>query len=128
MIVVNGRRDVVGNRIGEIEALMGSTRLGGAPSVEIADGAVRIGRGDAPPGGADVWLVRYDPRTVAVPIRRGENGGRTLPHTNVVHALERIGRWTGRAADFQAAAAGALRTAVLVQAPDGGPILGAATD
>jgi hypothetical protein len=62
-------------------------------------------------------------------VRRGENSGRTLPHKNVVHDLRRIGRWDGVAASLEVPpAAKGLRTAVLVQAPGGGPMLAAATD
>jgi hypothetical protein len=76
---------------------------------------------------ADVWLVRYDPRVVQVPIQRGENGGKTLPHKNVVRELTKLGEWTGGAKTWQAPAGPAdLRTAVLLQAPSGGPILAAA--
>ncbi|MDB5457079.1 MAG: hypothetical protein JWP92_2664, partial [Caulobacter sp.] len=71
--------------------------------------------------------VRYDPRIVQVPIQRGENGGRTLPHKNVVRELTRLGGWSGAAATYALPApAAGLKTVVLVQAPDAGPILSAA--
>ena len=77
---------------------------------------------------ADVWLVRYDPRVVQVAIQRGENGGRTLPHRNVVRELVRLGAWNGQAAHFAIPASRdpALSTAVLVQTGGAGPILAAA--
>jgi hypothetical protein len=64
-----------------------------------------------------------------VAVTRGENSGHTLPHSHVVRDLARLGTWDGNAArlEFPAAAAG-MRTAVLVQARNGGPILAAATD
>jgi hypothetical protein len=72
-------------------------------------------------------LVRYDPRVIAVPVRAGENEGRTLPHKNVVRSLTRIGAWAGQAETFAIPpAAPGLATAVLVQAPGAGPILAAA--
>jgi hypothetical protein len=76
---------------------------------------------------ATVWLVRYDPRTQLVPIRAGENGGRTLPHRNVVRSLVAIGTWTGRAQSYRIAqpAGPGLREAILVQAGKGGRILAA---
>ena len=78
--------------------------------------------------GADVWLVRYHPETVLVPVRRGENRGATLPHGHVVRALDRLGRWQGNAQFFTLPpTTDGLRTAVLIQAPHGGPILAAAT-
>ena len=39
--------------------------------------------------------MRYDPNVVQVPIKRGENTGKTLPHKNVVRELTRLGDWTG---------------------------------
>jgi hypothetical protein len=72
--------------------------------------------------------VRYDPRTVQVPVRRGENGGRTLPHRDVVRELIRLGAWNGSETTFRLKPSvdPTLRTAVLVQAVAGGPILAAA--
>ncbi len=72
-------------------------------------------------------LVRYDPNIVEVPIRRGENGGRTLPHRNVVREVVRLGAWDGgvRTYDLPAAARPGLRTAILVQDGPDGPILAA---
>jgi hypothetical protein len=128
-IVVNGRADGVGADKGEFAALVARGDRGtGGPVVKIESGAVSVGAGAAPAGGADVLLVRYDPRTVQVPIRRGENGGRTLPHRNVVKALVRLGHWNGGAERFTLppAADPALKVAVLVQADKAGPILAAA--
>lgn len=72
-----------------------------------------------------MWLVRYDPRIVQVPIKAGENGGRTLPHRNVVRELVRVGGWSRKAAAFQLPAATdpAYRTAILIQCSSGGPII-----
>ena len=72
--------------------------------------------------------MRYDPNTVAVPVARGENGGRTLPHKNVVHELTRLGDWDGSARHFDLPPAGGLKTAILVQSAYGGEIVAAATD
>ena len=126
-VVVDGRADVVGNDISEIERLI--ARVGGphGPGVALGAHQVSVGAAPAPRAGADVWLVRYDPRTVQVPVRRGENGGKTLPHKNVVRELVRLGGWDGRAQTFRLAPAPAgLATAVLVQTVHGGPILAAA--
>ncbi|HXU99751.1 MAG TPA: DUF1223 domain-containing protein [Caulobacteraceae bacterium] len=126
-IVVNGRRDGVGINPGELRGLIAAGDRGAAgPSVALASGRVVVGPGRG--GGADVWLVRYDPRVLQVPIRGGENAGRTLPHRNVVRQLVRLGRWDGRADAFALPATPdpVLKSAVLVQAPGGGPILAAA--
>ncbi len=125
-VVVDGRADVVGAKKGEIEQLAARTRLSGGPSIEIKGGEVALGRAPAQ-GPADVWLVRYDPRVVQVPIRAGENDGRTLPHKNVVRELTRLGAWNGEAVRFALPPASAsLATAVIVQTPGAGPILSAA--
>ena len=83
-------------------------RGAGGPSVGFEGGAVSVGAGTAPAGGADVWLARYVPRVVEVAVPRGENAGRTLPHKDVVRDMILLGRWRG--AGGQLPAAGARRT------------------
>ena len=126
-VIVDGRSDVVGARKGEIEQLVGRTQLQGGPSISIKDGEVNLSAAHAEGPAADVWLVRYDPRTVQVPIKAGENDGRTLPQRNVVRDLIRLGGWSGGAERFRAPQGKpGLATAVLVQTPGAGPILSAA--
>jgi hypothetical protein len=130
-MVVNGNADTIGNDLGKLETLMVNSRGDQAdpPALTLSNGKVSIGTGHAPVDGADVWLVRYDPDIVEVPVARGENGGRTLPHKNVVHELIRLGAWTGASESFALPPAeGGLRTAILVQTVATGPILAAATD
>ncbi|MDX8494011.1 DUF1223 domain-containing protein [Mesorhizobium sp. VK22B] len=133
-VVVNGSADAVGAKPGEIQNLIAQSLIkkGGrtqGPELSLSNGKVTIGVGTAPGGGADIWLVRYDKGVVEVPVSRGENTGRTLPHANVVHSLQRLGRWSGKAATLPLPkATGGLSTAVLVQAPGGGPILAAAAN
>jgi hypothetical protein len=127
-VVVNGRKDGVGADSREFQGLIAQgERAPRGPDLILDGGQVRVGAGK-PAGAADVWLVRYDPRLAKVAIRRGENGGKTLPHRNVVKQLVRLGAWTGPAARFALppAADPALKTAVLVQLPRGGAILAAA--
>ena len=73
-----------------IEELIAGSRPAQGPSLSFADGKVAIGAGSAPSGNADIWLVRYRKGVVEVPVGRGENSGRTLPHANVVHALAKL--------------------------------------
>ncbi len=127
-VVINGRRDGVGVDRAELRNLLiAGDRGDTGPAVSIRAGAVTIGAGAARKS-ADVWLVRYDPRIVEVPIKRGENGGRTLPHKNIVRELARVGRWSGSAETLPIprSADPILRTAILVQNPGGGNILAAA--
>jgi hypothetical protein len=127
-VVVNGRHDVVGSDRGALErALRDGSADQPATAVAVSGGRVTVsaGKSAAP---ADVWLVRYDPRVVQVAIKRGENGGRTLPHKNIVRQLVRLGSWTGTEASFTLPAPSlpGLNTAVLVQQARGGPIIAAA--
>lgn len=79
-------------------------------------------------GPATIWLVRYDARVLDVPIRAGENGGRTIAHRNVVRSLSALGQWTGRETIVAVPPEGNpnLRSAILVQSGTGGPIIAAA--
>jgi hypothetical protein len=127
-VVVNGRSDVVGSNRDELAALV---RLGdrgdGGPSITVSAGQLDV-TGATPSAPARVLLVRYDPSILQVPIRRGENGGRTLPHRNVVRQVIDLGFWTGGAAHYvlPIATDPHLRSAVLVQTNVAGPILAAA--
>jgi hypothetical protein len=128
-IVIDGRHDGVGADPGDFARLVGSsgTADGGGPVVALAAETATIGTGSKPASDADVWLVRYDPRILQVPIKGGENGGRTLPHKDIVRELVRIGGWNGgvETLPLPPATLPGLVTAILVQAPHGGPILAA---
>ncbi len=126
-LIVNGAYAVVGSDHYALDAAV--ARAGapaGGPEITLDGPALRLGKAptDAP---ATVWLVRYDPRSRDVPIRAGENGGRTLPHRDIVRELTRLGDWTGTPAGFELPPAheAGLATAVLVQRGKGGPIIAA---
>lgn len=125
-VVVNGRADVVGTRLAEIEGAARKVPLAPGPQLSVKAGVLTVGAGKA--AKADVWLVRYDPAIVRAPVKRGENTGKTLPHRNVVREMTRLGAYTGQSLTYRlpAGADPRLRTAVLVQAGPGGPILAAA--
>lgn len=128
-VVINGRLAGVGAERGEIEALMRKgDRAAPGPAIAIADGSAEIGAAAAPAEAADVWLVRYDPRTLDVPVLRGENAGKTLPHRNIVRELVRLGGWSGQAERFAlpVSSDANLSAAILVQGAGAGPILAAA--
>lgn len=127
-VVVNGRVNGVGaDRHAFDDLLRRGDRGAAGPSLNLERNIVAVGAGVAPSQRAEVLLVRFDPRVVEVPIRRGENGDRTLPHRNVVKELVRLGTWTGAAARFVLPPAKdpALVTAILVQTAKAGPILAA---
>jgi hypothetical protein len=128
-IVVDGRHDGVGADRGDFARLVGGGAAdAGGPAISLTGDTATLGAGARPAAGADVWLVRYDPRVLQVPIKGGENGGRTLPHKDIVRELVRIGGWNGTAEVLRLPPASqpGLIAAILVQAPHGGPILGAA--
>jgi hypothetical protein len=127
-VVVNGRVEGDGLEPGALAGLMSRGDRGAdGPSVGFSGGAVTVGRGAAPVGGADVWLARYIPHAVEVTIPRGENAGHTLPYTDVVREMVLLGKWRGEAATFPAPGGGpALAEAAIVQAEGAGPILAAA--
>jgi hypothetical protein len=127
-VVVNGRIEGVGADRGEIEGLMsGADRAATGPAITISGGSVEIGAASASAQAADVWLVRYDPRTLEVPVLRGENAGKTLPHKNIVREMVRLGGWNGQAMRFSLPVDDSgLGTAILVQTSGAGPILAAA--
>ena len=125
-VIVNGREMMLGGDTAHFARLIAAGPPKGGPSLGASNGAVVVGVGKAGTP-ANVWLVRYDPRVRNVAIRAGENGGRTLPHKNIVTELRNLGRWTGREARFSVppAADTAIRAAVFVQQDKGGPIVAA---
>jgi hypothetical protein len=126
-VVAGGRHDSVGNSKARLDALIEASRAPPAAQIKLGANVVQLSAGAAPRGGADVWLVRYQPGVVQVPVRAGENTGRTLPHSNVVRQLVRLGRWNGAAAALPLPPGDpALKSVVLLQGPGGGPILAAA--
>ncbi len=128
-VVVDGRSHTVGRRMEEIERLIDAHLVTDGPSIAFRNGGVGLAGGRASSAPADVWLIRYEPAPIAVPVARGENAGATLPHASVVRELVKLGQWSGGEAQGWALPAltrQGLLTAVLVQAPNGGPILSAA--
>lgn len=126
-LIINGRGAVLGSFRQEIDQGIAKYSRGtSGPAVAASGNSILVGAG-ATSKPATVWLVDYDPRTLQVPIRSGENGGRTLPHRDIVKRLTPIGNWTGKAATFtrQPALPNTVQ-AVLVQTGKGGEIVAAA--
>ncbi|MEO8175040.1 MAG: DUF1223 domain-containing protein [Sphingomicrobium sp.] len=126
-VIINGRTAVVGNDLAQLKAAIRSSERGNqGPEISVRNGQVLI----AAAAGAHpslVWLVSYDPRVINVPIRAGENGGRTIPHRNIVRLLIKLGSWNGQAAAFPipGSTPPILHNAVIVQRGLGGPIISA---
>lgn len=127
-MVVEGRDSYIGADPREVAWALKTAKPASETRITGAGGRIQLAAGRGPGRAADVWLVRYDPRVQQVAIRRGENGGKTLPHKNTVRQLTRLGEWNGQPVSFATPASPdpAYKTAVLVQAPNGGPILAAA--
>jgi hypothetical protein len=123
---VNGRETVLGANAARVDAAIGKATLDG-PKLAVSNDRLIIAAGHRP-ATADIWLVRYDPRTIPVAISAGENNGRTIPHRDIVRELTRIGQWNGtsEAFDLPRPKMAGLLTAVLLQAGRGGPIISAA--
>jgi hypothetical protein len=129
-VIVDGVGQAPGADGKKVEALIKQaqhSREEGPKLKLLRHGKVQVGAGRAPKGGADVWLVRYDPNVQQVAVKRGENRGQTLAEKNVVRELVRLGPWTGKARTFTLPPAQdgkGLKSAVLVQSARGGKILG----
>ncbi len=128
-VVVDGHADTTGQSPAMIEPLIREAKAqrAGQPQIHLQPGKVQIAAAPPSRAAAQVWLVRYDPHVVQVPVRRGENGGKTLPHRDVVFELVKLGDWSGPARSFELKPGDAnLKTAILVQAGPGGRIIGSA--
>ena len=130
-VVINGRGDVIGGNRGELgQALAKYDRGGDVLGLALSPDKVTVSGSVTGSGAASVYLVRYDPRIVQIPIKAGENGGRTLPHRNVVRELVLLGKFGGgrHAYALPPSKLAGLKTAVLAQSGGVGPILAAARD
>jgi len=127
-IVIQGALQTTGsNRVDAAAKIAEAARL---PHIDVdlsADGGrLRIGlAGNTAADPAEVVAVAFD-RAVETVIRRGENRGKTITYHNVVRAIRKLGVWSGAADTIEAEMIDDTdAVAVIVQRPDGGPILGA---
>jgi hypothetical protein len=125
-MIVNGRGFVNGGDKAEVDAAIRQfAAVTQSPTLKMERGRLIIGA-SATPTAATVWLVSYDPRTIEVPIRAGENSGRTLPHRNIVRSIASLGSWNGSAQTYALPSARpALVRVILLQSGKGGPIIAA---
>jgi hypothetical protein len=132
-LVVDGRAQAAGARQGQVERLIDEAVARQAPGPRIrrtGEDRVSVGAGRAPKGGAEVWLVRYDPRNREVEVQRGENRGKVMAYRNVVRDLRRLGTWTGSAKTFRLPDGldEGLKSAIVVQQSGGGRVLALLAD
>jgi hypothetical protein len=128
-IIVAGATEVAAVHADAIEDMVAQAARARAypPDLAVGKSRIAVGYGHAPKGGADVWLVRYDPGRSTVAVKQGENRGQTIVERNVVRELVRLGGWTGRPRVYRAppAQSEGLQSVVVVQAAHGGPVLAA---
>jgi hypothetical protein len=126
-VIVDGRAHAPGVQEDKVEKLIHAAARAprNPPDMLFQTRRVLVGSGPNPPGGAEVWLIRYDPRKQIVEVRRGENRGENIVHRNVVRQAEKLGAWRGRPAAYRLPKAPqeGLKTVVLVQAERSGKIL-----
>jgi hypothetical protein len=133
-IVVNGASQGIGSDRATINKLIDKARTRDAgPSLTVTGSGlqrvVRIGAAGGAPA-ATVWLIGFD-RVHETPIRSGENSGKKLANHNVVRTMSPVGAWQGAASEIPLdlsaiASKNCDSAAVIVQADDMGPVLGAA--
>jgi len=127
-LIIDGRLQASGASPAKAEALIRQAQRAGhnPPDMTLRRGRLAVGSGRIPSGGAEVWLVRYDPDDQAVLVKRGENRGQTVTQRNVVRQLVQLGTWRGRSKLYAVPAAPSadLKTVILVQATRSGRIIG----
>ena len=122
-MVVDGRWQAVGSDRSEVEQALGSARSNrhGVPvALAVDHGRAQITLGQGGDGVAgDLLLVGFDRRHITA-VSRGENGGRTLSHVDVVRSIEEIGQFDGGRRAFEAPIRSPSdRVAAILQARDG---------
>lgn len=127
-VVIDGREQAQGVKTAEVDRLVraAAEQPRNPPDIRfIGSRRVDVGYGRAGRGGAEVWLIRYDPREVEVTVKAGDNRGETVVQKNVVRQIERLGDWRGRPQAYRVPEASepGLSTVVVVQAPSGGRVI-----
>ena len=126
-VVVDGRLQAAAVDRDAVDKLVktASRAASDPPELSLSKSRIAIGSGEAPPGGADVWLVRYLPGDQSVRVLTGSNRGQTIIEHNVVRELQRLGGWRGRPVRLHLPASDdkTLKTVVIVQAVRNGRIL-----
>ena len=97
-VVVDGRAQAPAVKPQDVDKLVHDARHDpfDPPQMRFRGARIAVGSGRVPTGGADIWLVRYDPREQDIEVKDGENRGHKVVERNVVVELQRLGPWRGR--------------------------------
>ena len=137
-IVVNGAMHLVGSNAADIDKVIAKSAAkfaaGRVPlTVRVEGDRLVIEVGDmvagSGPRDATIWLAVIQ-KEAEVPIKTGENRGKSLKYFNIVRSLSPVGMWTGKAAKFEIVRdavklPGTQGCAVLLQSGAAGPIIAA---
>jgi hypothetical protein len=139
-VIVNGLTHVVGSSAREIDHAIDQMAQnfanGSIPIAIRVDKSMLVIEAGALPGGADhikdatIWLAVVR-GTAEVPVRSGENRGKTLKFYNVVRDLTPVGMWVGKPITVRldrdtVKLPDTESAAVIIQNGKAGPIIGAA--
>ncbi|HTX50491.1 MAG TPA: DUF1223 domain-containing protein [Caulobacteraceae bacterium] len=129
-VVVDGREQTPGVKDEEVDRLVREARhvAFDPPQMRFLGDRIAVGSGRRPRDGAEIWLVRYDPREQDIEVKDGDNRGHTVVERNVVVQLARLGAWRGRPVllPLPPPTEPGLDTVVIVQGAHGGKIIGVA--
>lgn len=131
-VIIDAERSLVGSDRNAVLRAIGGTREGIPIAIERQAETLTIdlGADTHAAAGADVLLLALV-REAHTAISHGENGGRTLHEFNIVRSRYILGRWQGAAHRYaipcEQLPADASAVAVMIQGPEQGPILGAAS-
>lgn len=129
-VVVDGRVQASGVKTDKVDRLVRDAAKAGHRWIDIrfvsGRRRVDVGSGRVPKGGAEVWLIRYDPREQDVAVKSGDNKGKTIVQRNIVREVKRLGPWRGHPTAFKLPkpSEDGLKTVIIVQGARGGHILG----
>ena len=133
-LIVNGTTSAIGSNEGDVErAISDARRTPPAVSVSLKPAghqliaSIATSSRSTAPMQADIWEVQFD-RYAKTHVAAGENGGRTLESINNVTSITSLGTWRSdgsKTIPLDMPASGSV--VVIVQTPQQGPILGAAS-
>jgi hypothetical protein len=122
-IVVDGKRQAVGSDHADVEHALSLARRDRQEvpvtlALDHGRAQVKLGTG-GDVASASLLLIGFDRRHVSA-VKRGENGGRTLSHVNVVRGFEEVARSAGSPGEIDVPVRWQCdRIAAVVQAADG---------